>query len=72
MRGKPSRRIPSYTKKNVFLYDKPILPQVWPWASQQSGNGMRQSYKQQALLRQARTFLGDCLACRYAWMSVTE
>lgn len=23
-------------------------------------------------LRQAWTFLGDCLACRYAWMSVTK
>lgn len=33
---------------------------------------MRQSSKQQQPLRQAWTFLGDCLARRYAWMSVTE
>ena len=33
---------------------------------------MRQSSKQQQPLRQAWTFLRDCLARRYAWMSVTE
>lgn len=33
---------------------------------------MRQSSKQQQALTQAWTFLGDCLACRYAWLSVTE
>jgi len=69
-----SEEVTLSTKKNVFLLFS--LKNQYSLRSsvglQKCGNAMRRSSKQEQPLRQAGTFFGDCLACRYAWMSVTE
>lgn len=59
--------------KNVFSpFRQTNTPSGLSGGLEAAANGMRKSNKRQQTLREGWTFLGDCLACRYAWKSVTE